>query len=472
MLAAFGGVEPKALVFLAGIVLSNAWFYGSLGLLASSWAPTLLWTIGFAAGAAIAWNVFLGLPGKLGLATVAGFTDILRTLDVVEGMFVLGVGWFSIAGAHIAANAALGTVLLIAAAVVFRFTATMERRRKEAPEESPAPATPGERRKHRAAGFGRGILAKEIVSRRVVFTLLPFVLFPLIWVTAFFSDYRGPGAYGPYRTAYRFEYLWRDYEQCRIFGLEAAVLLFIVSLRAAAFVSREKEQRTLELLVLTRLGKVRILAGKAAAALVEQVPGFFILVMHMLYVLHVGLRHREELLFLPMAFPLAVVFSVALGLYFGLAAKHVVTAVSLTAFTWFFGATLGPGAAAVTRSAPGAGQVAAVVPYFFVAGGVVIAAAVLILARRGGYGSWLPAVAYSIIAGAIAYPAARLIGRLGAQELLETTWMLPVASLPTFTEYYRVVASRVVVVSCIQIGLLAWMILSGLLGFEAQAKRT
>ncbi|MHC4712894.1 MAG: hypothetical protein ACYTAN_06435, partial [Planctomycetota bacterium] len=38
MLAAFGGVEPKALVFLAGIVLSNAWFYGSLGLLASSWA--------------------------------------------------------------------------------------------------------------------------------------------------------------------------------------------------------------------------------------------------------------------------------------------------------------------------------------------------------------------------------------------------------------------------------------------------
>ncbi len=466
MLAAFGGVEPKALVFLAAIVLSNAWLYGGIGLLASSRAPTLLWTIAFASGAAIVWNVALNIARHSGLAGIAEFAGILSVPEVVEHMLYAGTGWFSMAGVHIAANFCLGTLLVIAAAIVFRFTAAMERRRRETPAEIAGTAGADKRREHRAAGFGRGILAKEIVSRRIVFTLLPLVLFVLIWVTALFNPYSG---------AYRYEYLFRSEQQCRILAWEAAALFWIMSLRAAVFVSSEKERGTVELLLLSRLGMVRTLAGKAAAALVEQIPGFFILTLHMLFFLSSCVRHREDLWLLPPAFALAAVFSTALGLYFGLAAKHVVTAVSLTAFTWFFGATAGPAVAAVTRAATAAGKVAPVLPLLFIAGGLGAAATVLFFARRGGYGSWLPAVAYSIIAGGIILGSytrfvSATIDAWQAYHLLERTWMLPVANLFGFSLVWFG-APEIAVVSCAQIGLLAWMIISGILGFEAQAKR-
>ncbi len=263
--------------------------------------------------------------------------------------------------------------------------------------------------------------------------------------------------------------------QCYIFGWESAALLFIMSLRAAVFVSREKERRTLELLVLTRLGKVRILAGKAAAALVEQAPGLFVLALHMLFVLSVWLPHREELWLLPAALPLSVVLSVAMGLYFALAAKHVVTAVSLTAVTWFFGATVGPAAAILSLRLTGSRELDVTVPSFFISGGLVAAAIVLLYARRGGYGSWLPAVAYSMIAGAILFAVNAHFGDdpvdiWNVYRLLEMTWMLPSAKLPTFTRY-SYDASLLLLTSCVQAGLLAWMIISGLLGFEAQVKR-
>ncbi len=467
MLGVFGGVEPKALIFLTAIVLSNVWLYGSLGLVASVWGRSLLWTIALAFGAAIAWNIALSIARSSGAAGVADYGVILSVPEVTDRMFYVGAGWFSMAGAHVVANMILGTVLLIAAAIVFRYTTATEWHVERERGVAALTASEAKRaRRPRATGFGRGVLAKEIVSRRVVFTLLPLILFALTWMTIFLDP--------PYAVQ-RSEYLFRNEAQCRILAWETAALLFIIALRAAVLVSSEKERGTVELLLLSRLGRTRILAGKAAAALVEQIPGLFILGLHMVFLLSAWFRYRADLWLFPPAFALATVFSAALGLYFGLAAKHVATAASLTAFAWFFGATLGPAVGAVTRDATAATKVAPVLPALFVCGGLLAAAVVVFFARRGGYGPWLAAASYSIISGGIVLAAhvhfvSAEIDVFQINGLVEKTWMLPVSSLFGFISPWFGVP-EIAVISCAQVSLLVWMTFSGLLGFEAQARR-
>lgn len=464
MVAAFGGIEAKTLVVLAAIVLSNVWFYGCIGLVASAIAPTLLWALALAVGAVIAHGALLG-AAEGSLPSIEQYMGALGVMGILDQTFSGGTGWYTVAGGHIIVNLLLGSLLFIFAAAVFRSTATSERRQRWEPWRlSSSPRRRAADAKYRAEGFGHGVLAKEIVSRRIVFTLLPVAIIVLVWAWFLLRPWSG---------IYSGRHPFDLNEQCGMLTLEAGAVLLILSLRAAVLVAREKELRTLELLILSRLGRLRILAGKAAAALVEQAPGLFVLLLHVLLVLWAWYPYRSDTILLLPYVPIAVVFSTALGLYFGLAAKHVVTAVSLTAFIWFFGATVGPGVMMSAENILGPADLNETALLLFGVASAAAALAVLRFARRGGYGSWLPALAYCLIAAEVAFfaEAAFVEGHSwDLPDVVGRTWVLPVSGLADFARY-RYDASPPLAVFFIQGALVAWMAISGLAGFEAQARR-
>ncbi len=311
--------------------------------------------------------------------------------------------------------------------------------------------------------FGNGMIAKELASWRPWKAAWSMTWFVIVYgVVALVSIATGE---------------WPDFgnvdDQQGLFMIEQAGFLFLLSAQAAVYIAREREARTLPVLVLTRLGRLRILGGKAAALLIRQAPGVIFLILHLCLILWMGFPLRLlSWMMLPGLF-LLITFSVALGFYYSLCSKRVVTAVVLTALTWLFGPLAGylllQLGLFISRTTEPITFYAVWVPAVMTAVAVV---AMLCLGRSKGYGAWLAAACYLVMmqcaAGILAKQgvgdSASVMGETDADFIL---LFAKIAAFPSNPAWFAV--------GCwfcaLELAVLAWMVLSTLASFEAQARR-
>jgi len=471
LLQMFGGVDSKMVLTAAAFLVSNVWFYGSIGLLASVLTTNIIWAVSLAGLAMFLWNLlpfilWIFFYNAFNLKTPPWYFGYLSPFYTYVSFSVARVAAGDLAY-HFGVNFFAGLLLTSLAFAAFRPIVT---RRLAGPpgasKRRARRATPGgtpkrQRRSALRALAGRlepGILSKELVSSRLSRVLLPFFWFAIPWGILFIVSF-STGE-------------WPDFADkelaSALFFTEAVGFLFLLAIFASTRFAAEKEAATLQNLALTRLSALRILAGKGVALLVEQAAPITLLSLHLLLALHLaaGERWASCLAGFVASLGLAVTF----GLYFSLACRRIVEAVVATAIAWAVGAyaILFPLALLAEHYRVGADtqQFAAFISAPFC---VIWLIFVLVRARKRGFGSLLAFLSYALLSAAIYATVWSARQHVAIGSLMFT--MSPMAALFP-GEWTEKGVPAILYVLSIQTVVFVWMILASLANFEQQARRS
>jgi len=132
--------------------------------------------------------------------------------------------------------------------------------------------------------------------------------------------------------------------QCILFMLNFVVLNSILAIQASRRIVAEREARTLQLLGISGLGPLGILAGKAAAVLVTQAPAILVLFLQAVCLSMIHAIPPTMLPLVLLVIMLSLVTAVALGLYLSLAARKQAVGVLIMLFgaPYFFSGLIVP----------------------------------------------------------------------------------------------------------------------------------
>jgi hypothetical protein len=257
-----------------------------------------------------------------------------------------------------------------------------------------------------------------------------------------------------------------------LLAFESIGLFFLLSIFASTRIVSEKESVTLQALALTRLGAVRILAGKAAGVILEQWLPLSLVLLHLMYVIWLGGYRYGVFMFA--GFVLSTVTSTLFGLYFSLSAKKIVEAISATAVMWFLGpyVVLAP-MFAIAQIAGVRDEEAASMLFapILVAGAVVFMGVAVRRALKTGYGTFLAIACYALLSAAV-FDLALISSSRGMNDsLMAALSFLPAASMIPLDLGPAGMADAVQMLP-VQIGVTVWMAVACLANFDAQARRS
>jgi hypothetical protein len=489
----FGGVELRQVAFVAAFLAANLWFYGSLGLFLSVVLRKTRAAISLAVLFAILYNVaYMVLGFRWGMKAFApprlyitALSPYVAFVALVKGALPVGAGFLQTL--HITETAGLGVLLFAAAVLLFRPLALRRlsgahvkprKSRRERKRGKGRTKLPG--RTETVLGYGEGIIGKELCGWKhwkVVYSLVWFVLLYLgILVGSFMLE--------------EWDH-WFELETHYIyFCIEVAGFFLLLSLRAAGKIAGEREKRTLRALVITRLGRARIILGKAAALVIRNWLAFLWLAAHLLLVRFMAHARAEAVfgMLRNLSFTglvVGAVFSIALGLYFSVAAKNERTAALATVVTWFLGTGLALWIAAAVADAR-----EPEINVVLYTGASVLAAVLVFLAlvwgRRRGHGAGLAFATYIALALVVLLVSVLFVlnpfTREGAPELdnlftrheiIITAVSLPVATYTGVEPMQLGPASKLrhLLKLALPTALFLWMTVSVFWSFEAQAKK-
>jgi hypothetical protein len=500
LLLIFGGVDGPMVIQALVFVSSNMLLYASIGLFASVLGRKTSSSLAWAGVLTLAWNL-LPLLYLFGVMLWAGraseellqtnfsmgvfslspfFTYTVYLVNPFAGMGMgpgMGVPWtlngFNV---HVTANVAVSGVVLLAAFIIFRPVARRRvsagegkrgalwsrltfRRKRGAPTRRP----PG----RLARLWGEGMVSRELSSWRPRKALLSLGWFALVYgFVALVSSATG-----------QWPQLYDANDQAALFIAEQMGFCFLLAVRASLRFAKEKESRTIQQLLVTRLGRLRIIAGKGAALCIEQAPGIVFLAAHLIFILAVT-RPGATLWWLVLAgLPVSLLFAVALGFYYSLAAGRVVSAVVMTALTWLFGAFAALLFVAILLEATSSRTIGEVVWIPLFAAAILALAAALFLSRTKGYGVLVAALCFmllltcGIVVGGQAFETEEIgiLGGGGRISVGEGFLMLPGPFLSLFDDADA--NAYGLAFGAMQAALAGWIAFMLFLGFEAQAKR-
>ncbi|MHC4712895.1 MAG: hypothetical protein ACYTAN_06440 [Planctomycetota bacterium] len=490
LLPFFGGVEARLVVCVAALLVANVWFYGCLGLLSSVVCRTKGAALNLAAGLAILYNSALFLllvnwqtscyaPPHVHVAALSPFFTFI---GLMNGDLPLRYGFL-----HAAQTVATGSFLLAAAAALFRPLAmknlsggqarSRKHRRKTRKSDD---AAVRRTRKHCLFGFGKGVISKELCSAKPWHAALS-----LSWFAIFYT-----GIFAASLALDEWAHWYTPAGHYSLFLAEAVGVFLFLSLAASMTIVRERRKRTLQPLLLTRLGRARIVFGKAAALVIQGAPALALLAVH-LTIINVWVRidrspqaiNLDRLPFLGL--PAAVIFSIALGLYFSVAAKKEVTAGLSTVLTWFLGGMSAVWIGAAVASVQDGRANRLLYAETWAATAILIAIS-LALGRRRGHALGLSLVTYVCVSLAVilsmflflADPFTQPGAGEFASALTDDYIEFPALTLPVV--FYTAIARPYAGVSGrlqyflkwgLPGALFLWMTVSVFWSFEAQAKK-
>lgn len=486
MLLFFGGVDWRMIVTTLAFIAVNVWLYGCIGLFFSVTKRKITGALSGAVAFALLWNLvplFIGMYlDFIGIRfsqfhKAFSLSPLYVFAMMVESRIPAGFLY-----SHLVVTVALGAAFFALGMFLFRPLALRRlagppRVRRRFFKRNAAKTVP--RRQRRASaisrGFGCGMIGKELLSWRPRKIFLSLAWFLILYAVA--------GLVG-ILSGERIDPFDRELHQV-LFVIESFGFLLLLSVQAATRVAGEKGTRTLLPLVLTSLGRWRILFGKAAALLVEQAPAFLWLAAHVAFMTMIGFEDFNTFMLLP-GLVLSPLFAMTLGFYFSVSARNVMSAVVWTGVTWFLGASSGvmllfAAGEIYPRNMRG-------FRYFPVAIllllSVVVGVVTLYRGLRRGYGAWLSAISYAAVSLLLTVLFTSAVGGffpsltrgrtlfdiLEREEFVVSGFILPagyLAALPD-TRYSVLVGALVVMV---QLCLLGWMFLTTLTSFEAQARR-
>lgn len=472
ILPLFGGVDGETVLMAAVLVAGNVCLYAAIGTAASVVSRRFLSALVLAAAIAALWNLALLAAGwyirYLNWGWLSALCQHARSLSPLNiyYLFAMGrIGGSSLAY-HTCANLVLAGAFLVAAFPLLRridagslettrrarrFRFLLPRRRERRGREATT----------LSAWVEPGVISKELSSSRFVSSLPAILWYAVVWgmVGAVWVASRGTvNPLGP-------GVLWGT------LTAEAIGFFFILSASASIRVVIEREALTLQTLAVTRLGAWRILAGKGTVALIEQLPGLWILFIHLTFVLFATETALSQVVFTGAALVVCAVYSTVFGIFLSSIARRTSQALLTTAVMWFAGPyiVLGPAILLGSRF-EGVGDADV---YFALLAAAPLAAAaaalMLVLSRKRALGTANLVMGYSIIP-ALAW--ALILYTVGAHESLGADYMifLPAATVVNWTYTIREIPAGILVLP-VQAAACLWLAAAGVAGFEAEARK-
>jgi len=492
LLQIFGGVDQQMVILGSIFVLSNIWLYGSIGVACSVLSRTVTGALARAAILTIVWNllplfyaIYVTVTSTTGRggpsltpASMFDLSPFFCWFMFVEGFYggpMGGPGALNtMIGIHGGVNFALGA--LAASIAFFTFRPVAKRLVSGAPERKRRSLTPAKKKAPHVRAvdlpqtafaklfsrFDNCIVDKELCRWRPWRITLPLIWLFVPWVVVLLA-----GSFTDYPEFGNLEF------ESPMFIVEAGGFLLLLSLITATRIAREKEARTFQVLVLTRMGAARILTGKILAAVIEQAVPILLLFAHLVFIVWLEFPSPVDVAVKVVGFIVSILFGATLGLYFSLSSKTAAHSVIMTAIAWFLGvyASVMPIGWMVGFAGFGSDDSAVFVAVFpLVVAAVVSIVITGVMSRRQGFGPWLSMFSYASVAGMLYTGVAAMIAPTLAGQAMSYAAFLPAASLASWDSKAQGISIPYMMLP-IQIGILIWMIGSILMSFEGQARR-
>lgn len=466
LLTIFGGVDFRMLIGAFFLIMTNVWLYASLGLWASVRHRTLVAAVAHAVFVAAVWNLAAGLLfSAFAHGPSSGRNPVVVAFSSPHVFFAFQ--WLLRATSpalavpiHAIFNLLVGGLFSWKAARAFRPRA-VEFLSVTPVRRVPQPKGPGRRwysRQPRLAAiaerwFGHGIVSRELSTIQVSAALLVPLLCLWTWVLV-------AANYCDRQNSLLFDAFVDFRVNSLILAAESVLLVFALVGLSAGRIASEREAGTLQLLGLTALGPLRIMAGKAAAVLLSQSLAIALVFAHGAWMLW---NEMIELRFVPL-FLLALVLvpanAVTLGLYSSLPARrtaYAAVAVVCTLLSGFLVPVLLSDEPAYSwEYCPIAIALVALVPFAY--------------ARWRGLGNVLHVVSYSILMLFVVAFMGLFSATLRLNDVMNSIVLLP-ASVLFWQRPEGGILPIALYVFPIHASLFIWMALICLATFNAQLRR-
>jgi len=483
LLLFFGGVDRRMVVEGLLFLATNVWLYGCIGLFFSAVRRRPLSALGLSALTAFSWNVAIFFVAWwlaeasarppvnyfyiLSLSPLFAFSLIAGSVAASTVAVPFPISYLLVL--HLSVNVLLGLLFFLGAFLLFgrsAFRIYDVSRRKARIQHTRAGRRSGGLLPRLARALPwrcDGLVSKELLTASGMMWLAPFIWFATVWGLCLLLVLSGERLTGNDRIAF--------------YHLQAAGLLLLAVVFSASALAGEKEERTLGLLHLSSLGRVKTLAGKAGAILIGFAPAVLVLLGQLFLFAHLGSTEWAQAGVDVVFLAVELCYAMLLGLYFSSAARSRVEAVALAALTWLFG----PLAVALFLQLTGLPYVASasgqsLFPSVLAFAVITVAAGGLVLwRRRVGFPAWgyliCYLVAYALAASAGSAVYSRLLSGQAGWDFRQGAILLFQTSPTVLFRPGRLYAAAVSVVISAAI-MTAWMVYCLLVPYEGQVRRS